>query len=114
MMRVNCGYCGAEFRVDQDEDGYAEVPGEYCADPECGNRLCPVCLDHFAFACDGCGLTFCSDHQVLVPDGTDKPLRLCKGCALEADVWPEIAKLEPLVVTVVRPNIPEWNPKEAA
>lgn len=108
-MITTCRQCGSHYEVDRGEDGYPDaVPGENCADPECGGRLCPFCLDHFSFECDGCGHRFCDEHKTEVPDGTDRPLRLCFSCVSWARM-PEIPKLEPITQVIATIHIPEWN-----
>jgi hypothetical protein len=83
---ASCPTCETLFErlpVECDEDGgYAFLEVRPCADPECGKFLC-ACCDQFH--CDGCGQTFCADHLVSVPDGTDRPLHCCACCAAESD-----------------------------
>jgi len=62
--------------------GVAVLPVTPCAD--CGALLC-ACCDQFH--CDGCGHTFCADHLVSVPDGTDRPLHCCRACADECEQY---------------------------
>ena len=57
-------------------------PVTACAQENCGILLCPCCAQ---FHCDGCGMTFCADHLVSVPDGTDTPLHCCPTCAAECE-----------------------------
>ena len=85
---ASCPTCDTLFErlpVEYDEDGsgYPVLEVRPCADSECGKMLC-ACCDQFH--CDGCGQTFCIDHLVSVPDGTDRPLRCCPACAAECEV----------------------------
>ena len=79
---TNCQTSFANLPVDHDEDGasYAVLELTPCA--ECGTLLCPCCS---TFHCDGCGETFCSEHAVIVEDGTDRPLQCCAACAQECE-----------------------------
>lgn len=81
---ATCPECNTDFDrlpVDRDEDGaYAALPVKPCT--ACGKCLCPACD---RFHCDGCGDTFCADHLVSVPDGTDRPLHCCQACADECE-----------------------------
>ena len=61
--------------------GYAVLELRPCANQTCGKLLCGACDQ---FHCDGCGETFCLDHLVSVPDGTDRPLHLCTECDAES------------------------------
>jgi hypothetical protein len=61
---------------DEDGNGCAVLEVRPCADSICGKMLC-ACCDQFH--CDGCGQTFCADHLVSVPDGTDRPLHSRRG-----------------------------------
>ena len=75
-----------------DEDGaYAVLEVRPCA--ECHALLCPACS---VFQCDCCGDTFCTLHLVVLPDGTDQPLRVCTACAAteEEEVLPIPAQRE--------------------
>ena len=82
---ANCQTCGTTLEslpIARDECGaYAVIEDHPCAEPTCGNLLCSVCDQ---FHCDGCGQTFCIDHLVSVPDGTDRSLRLCTECDAES------------------------------
>jgi hypothetical protein len=80
-MKLTCPTCDARYNCDRDEDGAPELPGQRCADPTCPAWLCPNCLEHHSFHCDGCGERFCSDHAVQIPDGTPRPLKCCVACA---------------------------------
>jgi hypothetical protein len=84
---ATCPECETIFDrvpVEYDEDGgYAVLEIHPCAHTECGKLLC-ACCDQFH--CDGCGETFCADHLVSVPDGTDNPLHCCPACAGECEV----------------------------
>src|ERR1017187_7638791 len=77
-----CPTCNTFFErlpVEYYEDGgYVFLEVRPCADPICGKLLC-ACCDQFH--CDGCGETFCADHLVSIPDGTDRPLHFCTACA---------------------------------
>jgi hypothetical protein len=82
---ASCPSCNTLFErlpVEYDGDtGYAVLEVHPCADPTCGKMLC-ACCDQFH--CDGCGETFCADHLVSIPDGTDRPLHCCTSCADES------------------------------
>jgi hypothetical protein len=101
---ASCPTCDTLFErlpVEYDEDGgYAFLEVHPCAG--CGKMLC-TCCDQFH--CDGCGETFCADHLVSVPDGTERPLHCCEACADEskplcpvcdehADMWPQESTTE--------------------
>jgi hypothetical protein len=98
---ATCPECQTDFSnlpVDFDEDGYGNAILEVrpCSDPTCGKLLCPCCA---TFQCDGCGETFCTDHLVAIPDGTDRPLQCCAACAaqdeaLQAPELPAAACIE--------------------
>ena len=83
---ATCPTCDTDFDrlpVEYDEDGgYAVLEVHFCAHLTCGTLLCPCCDQ---FHCDGCGNTFCADHLVSVPDGTDCPLHCCPICAEECE-----------------------------
>ena len=83
---ATCSTCNTDFDrlpLERDEDGgYAVLPVHACAQPTCSTLLCPCCPQ---FHCDGCGDTFCADHLVSVPDGTDRPLHCCSVCAEECE-----------------------------
>lgn len=74
--------------VERDASGDACValPVRPCAD--CGALLCACCEQ---FACDGCGLTFCTAHLVRVPADPaelfegETPLKCCAVCACETE-----------------------------
>jgi hypothetical protein len=132
---LECATCRTVYTVGRDED----LPGENCQDQECGIRLCPFCLDHFSFCCDGCGGRFCNDHvheadsdspceceRIDVdyydargcpahdPHCRPRPLKFCAVCFNEGDEgdrgeWPEIPVLEPITLMPVKVNLPEWN-----
>src|SRR6185295_13034098 len=78
--------CNTEFDrlpvAFDEEGGYAVLEVHLCADSVCKKLLCGCCDQ---FHCDGCGGTFCADHLVSVPDGTDRPLHCCPPCADECD-----------------------------
>ena len=99
---ASCPTCDTLFErlpVEYDEDyGYAVLEVHPCADPACDKLLC-ACCDQFH--CDGCGHTFCADHLVSIPDGTDRPLHCCPMCALEC---------EPLELPDPIPARPELRP----
>jgi hypothetical protein len=94
---ATCPSCQTDFArlpVEYDEDrGYAVLEVRPCSDATCGKLLCGCCDQ---FHCDGCGLTFCADHLVSVPDGTENPLHCCPDCAAECAVAEavELAGLE--------------------
>jgi hypothetical protein len=100
---VSCPICETPFErlpIEYDEDGSGCVVLEVrpCADSACGKMLC-ACCDQFH--CDGCGQTFCADHLVSVPDGTDRPLHCCPACAAEC----EFLEMPPRI-----PPAPETRP----
>lgn len=70
---ANCPNCQTFFDrlpVEGDESGaYVVLEITPCA--TCAALLCACCE---RFACDGCGHAFCSEHLVIVPDGTPDPL----------------------------------------
>ena len=77
----NCQTYFDRLPVERDENGaYVVLESRPCA--TCGQMLCPCCS---TFACDGCNQIHCSDHVVVVPDGTDKPLKCCATCAAECE-----------------------------
>lgn len=87
---AECPECRASFdrlplEYDEDGMGCAVLEVTLCTDAACGKLLCPCCDK---FACDGCGATFCADHLVSVPDGTDRPLHCCAACAAECEEVP--------------------------
>jgi hypothetical protein len=105
---ASCPVCHTLFErlpVEYDEDGgYAFLGVRPCADPVCGKLLCSCCDQ---FHCDGCGQTFCADHLVSVPDGTDRPLHCCPPCAADCEILdlPELpAPIPPC--PEVRPLVP--------
>ena len=83
---TSCPNCNTYFDrvpVEYDEDGsYAVLEVYPCADANCGKLLCPCCDQ---FHCDGCGLTFCADHLVSIPETTGTPMHCCGPCADECD-----------------------------
>jgi len=86
-LDANCPTCDTFFETlpaeyDEDGTGYAVLEVHLCADRTCGKMLCPCCDQ---FHCDGCGQTFCADHLVSVPDGTERPLHCCPPCAAECE-----------------------------
>src|SRR6266487_1015553 len=91
---ASCPTCETSFDrlpVEFDHDGgYVLIPMKSC--PECAKLLCPACDQ---FHCDGCGHTFCADHLVSVPDGTDRPLHCCQACALECELLPFVSPIPP-------------------
>lgn len=93
---ASCPTCDTLFErlpVEYDEDGgYAVLEVHPCADPNCDKMLC-ACCDQFH--CDGCGQTFCADHLVSVPDGTEVPLHCCPPCAAECEPLGPPAPLPP-------------------
>ena len=82
---ASCPSCDTLFErlpVEYDGDiGYPVLEVRPCADPTCGKMLC-ACCDQFH--CDSCGDTFCADHLVSIPDGTDRPSHYCTACANES------------------------------
>jgi hypothetical protein len=106
---AECPTCDTLFErlpVEYDEDGgYAFLEVRPCADSACDKMLCACCPQ---FHCDGCGQTFCADHLVSVPDGTDRPLHCCPACAAECEVQ-QLTSPDP-------PNSPTYPlfPAEAA
>ena len=100
FTNAECPECRTSFDrlpVEYDEDciGYAVLEVTPCADAICAKLLCPCCD---RFACDGCGLTFCTDHMVRVDDGTDTPLRCCMACAAECEGIPAPIPPQPELV----------------
>jgi predicted Zn finger-like uncharacterized protein len=80
FANAECPECGAGFKVDRDEDGFADIPEAVkCEDPGCETTLCPECPQ---LRCDACGLRFCARHAVITMDG----LKLCGACALDVPV----------------------------
>lgn len=75
---TNCYTTFDHLPVEPDEDcgGSVTIPALRCFYPGCQVKLCPSCPK---FKCDGCGHSFCSDHQ-LVLDG----LALCPACVPDA------------------------------
>ena len=45
--------------------------------------------------CAGCGQTFCIDHLVSVPDGTETPLHCCGPCAAECEPFQLPTRIPP-------------------
>lgn len=92
---ASCPTCDTLFEslsVEFDEDGgYAVLEMHPCFEPGCGVLLCSCCDQ---FHCDGCGHTFCADHLVSVPDGTDSPLQCCPTCAAESEPLELPARIE--------------------
>jgi hypothetical protein len=78
---TNCNTLYENLPLDGDEDGRCYVALEVTPCAICTAMLCRCCT---AFACDACGDTFCVDHLVSVPDGTDRPLHLCTDCDAES------------------------------
>ena len=93
---ASCPTCNTFFErlpIEYDDsDAYAFLEVRPCADISCGKMLC-ACCDQFH--CDGCGQTFCSDHLVSVPDGTDRSLHCCPTCALECEPGELPARIPP-------------------
>lgn len=113
----SCTECNTSFdrlAVERDEDsgaGYLVLPVTPCADDNCGKFLCACCPQ---FHCDGCGHTFCADHMISVPDGTDRPLHICEPCEAvmrEYDAAPLIA---PHALPAPMPVRPELRPAAIA
>ena len=87
---AHCPVCDSVFYgCDQDEDGYPYFETTRCADPTCEVRLCGATCQELSFQCDGCGHRFCLAHLVLIPDGTDRPLKCCAICAAGVELVPE-------------------------
>jgi hypothetical protein len=102
----SCPSCETIFEhlpVEYDEDGTgcAVLEVRPCGHSECGKMLC-ACCDQFH--CDGCGQPFCADHVVVIPDGTERPLRCCRECAAECDLF-ELPSRIPLR-TAPKPTFP--------
>jgi hypothetical protein len=75
-----CGTTTTGLEVERDEDGaYVDPELAPCNDDHCTAKLCPSCPQ---FVCDGCGLTHCLDHAVLVDEGTKTQLQVCPVCAI--------------------------------
>jgi hypothetical protein len=91
---ASCPTCDTLFErlpVEYDEDGgYVFLEVHPCAG--CATLLC-ACCDQFH--CDGCGQTFCADHLVSVPDGTESPLHCCGPCAAECEPLELPARIPP-------------------
>ena len=91
---TSCPTCNTLFErlpVEHDEDGgYVFLEVHPCAG--CGQMLC-ACCDQFH--CDGCGQTFCIDHLVSVPDGTETPLHCCGPCAAECEPFELTTRIPP-------------------
>jgi hypothetical protein len=91
---ASCPTCDTLFErlpVEYDEDGgYVFLEVRPCAG--CGQMLC-ACCDQFH--CDGCGQTFCINHLVSVPDGTEMPLHCCGPCAAECEPIELPARIPP-------------------
>jgi hypothetical protein len=77
----NCQTLFDRLPVERDEDA-AYVVLEVRPCHTCGALLCGACSQ---FACDGCGQIHCSEHLVLVEDGTPRPLKCCAACAAECE-----------------------------
>ena len=107
---ATCPACNTIFDrvpVEFDEDrGYAVLELKPCAYLICSTLLCPCCDQ---FHCDGCGETFCADHLVSIPDGTDRPLHCCPLCASETE---QLELPLPLPPAPARRLVPSY--KEAA
>lgn len=81
-MTATCTHCDTTFpHVDCNEDGSPYIEAIRCASPGCEVYLCGATCQELSFACDACGLRFCLSHLILIPDGTDRPLRCCPACA---------------------------------
>jgi hypothetical protein len=81
---ATCPKCQTYFDrlpVDGDEDGNYYVVFPVAACTTCGVLLCPCCEQ---FTCE-CGQVHCSEHMVLVQDGTPNPLKCCPACASECE-----------------------------
>ena len=102
---ASCPTCDTLFErlpVEHDEDsGYAFLEVRPCADATCGKMLCSCCDQ---FHCDGCGQTFCADHLVSMPDGTDRPLHCCPACAVECQFLALPPRIPP--ASEMRPVLP--------
>ena len=94
-MTSSCQTCATVFACDRDEDGHSEIPGPAYANPSCSVWICAAgCAEHFSFACDGCGQTSCPRHATEMPDGANRPLKLCAVCTADA-VLAELEDQEP-------------------
>lgn len=100
--KASCPTCETEFsRLPVEYDGdNALVVLETKPCPFCFVELCACCN---AKHCQDCGDFVCSEHIVIVPDGTPKPLELCPACAVEAQ------QMELLV-----PSCPQCQSQEIA
>lgn len=99
---ATCPTCQTAFDrlpLDYNEDGtgYAILEVHPCAHQTCKTLLCPCCDQ---FHCDGCGETFCADHLVSIPDGTDSPLHCCPTCSegFQTEKLPLVPFLPVLVI----------------
>jgi hypothetical protein len=95
----NCKTYFDRLPVDGDEDGlFVALEVKPCA--TCGALLCPCCS---VFKCEGCDGLHCSEHIVLVEDGTPNPLKCCAVCAAECEPLP--AKIEPQRAPAAFPQV---------
>lgn len=86
---ARCPHCQTVFHgVDANEDGSPYLEATKCATPTCDVYLCGATCQELSFSCDGCGRRHCNEHLILVPDGTDKPLKCCAVCARECRIEP--------------------------
>ena len=86
---AQCPTCESVYRhLDRDEDGRSYFETTPCSDPTCEVRLCGGTCAHLSFTCDGCGGLFCLEHLILIPDGTDRPLKVCTVCCEDVKIEP--------------------------
>ena len=105
---ATCPECHTTFAnlpVDYDEDGYGNAILEVRPCAGCGQMLC-ACCDQFH--CDGGGQTFCIDHLVSVPDGTETLLHCCGPCAAECEPIELPARIPPQ-----SEGLAPWHPEVA-
>ena len=97
---ASCPTCDTLFErlpVEYDKDGgYVFLEVHPCAGG--GEMLC-ACCDQFH--CDGCGQTFCCNHLVSIPDGTETPLHCCAPCAAECEPFELPVRIPPQSEVVV-------------
>jgi len=77
---ATCITCSHVFyRLERDEDGAPEIPGQKCAIPECETWICEAgCSDHHSLHCE-CGRRVCQEH-IVQRAGFGV---LCRACADE-------------------------------
>ncbi len=137
IVTATCPNCNSTFHLDRDEDGFTEIEHVKCAAVNCPVQLCPECPKASCAGCgqkfcrehmieeklnlrctclrDSMGEVherhLCFEHNPRIRPRN--PL-WCASCAEEQELMdlPEevqIPRLEPVSVTVMHPNIPEWQ-----